>query len=226
MNPWGRSKFSPHTRGCIGLPCPCLQRRRVFPAHAGLYQPQTTAPTATRCFPRTRGVVSAVRTAPVIVIEFSPHTRGCIWNVRIAFAKVQVFPAHAGLYPADPYRNNVPTRFPRTRGVVSKEADIERAANAFSPHTRGCIAPGFYDPEAEGVFPAHAGLYRDVQAKAQKAIGFPRTRGVVSSWNRSLRRQGKFSPHTRGCIGRGWPAGLGMAVFPAYAGLYPSVFMI
>ena len=59
-----------------------------------------------------------------ITIQFSPHTRGCIDFTDKIREMGRVFPAHAGLYRWLPKSSLLLSRFPRTRGVVSR-AEME-----------------------------------------------------------------------------------------------------
>ena len=131
--------FSPHTRGCIGSEDGEPDKVGVFPAHAGLYRTAAERKNSSSSFPRTRGVVSALKQNGVDDARFSPHTRGCISDARLDHRSYAVFPAHAGLYRMMPSFTSRCCCFPRTRGVVSACQCFFQLLPPFSPHTRGCI---------------------------------------------------------------------------------------
>ena len=93
------SRFSPRTRGCS--PHLVQQRIRVivFPAHAGMFPRLRTSWPAFRRFPRARGDVPWPRAGGFICELFSPRTRGCSSYPLGAYRLLNVFPAHAGMFP-------------------------------------------------------------------------------------------------------------------------------
>ena len=151
--------FSPHTRGCILDGSRFGSRHCVFPAHAGLYRCFAENRTSKSSFPRTRGVVSVGCLFRGKLVEFSPHTRGCIRTISRTRPSLTVFPAHAGLYLLEAIFKKLTECFPRTRGVVSDFHIFPDTDIPFSPHTRGCIADKGNEADNDHVFPAHAGLY-------------------------------------------------------------------
>ena len=69
--------FSPRTRGCSGGGFPTLDRCTVFPAHAGMFLPQSRTPAIPVRFPRARGDVPDNAMEAMDTNKFSPRTRGC-----------------------------------------------------------------------------------------------------------------------------------------------------
>ena len=110
----------------------------------------------------------------------------------------------------------------------------------FSPRTRGC---SYFAGQATGlprVFPAHAGMFLPPCIGLWPKTSFPRARGDVPSWPRSVagmtvfsRARGDvpsgtdfdvytlvFSPRTRGCSVNGETIAPDTFVFPAHAGMF------
>ena len=113
-----------------------------------------------------------------------------------------------------------PKGFPRIRGDVPHPSRYWANPPTFSPHTRGCSASNCSSKRFVCVFPAYAGMFRNLIGQDRGYGGFPRIRGDVPPFRVSLPRRWKFSPHTRGCscstiFWRG-----STMVFPAYAGMF------
>ena len=63
-------------------------------------------------------------------------------------------------------------------------------------------------------------MFRLPVIRVSHDTGFPRIRGDVPLMDRSASSDALFSPHTRGCSGRGLVSGAVPCVFPAYAGMF------
>ena len=113
-------------------------------------------------------------------------------------------------------------RFPRIRGDVPDRARFYIKEATFSPHTRGCSCALNCFIWQHQVFPAYAGMFPLTGGNRIIAYGFPRIRGDVPHWLRLNPTGLRFSPHTRGCSWQRELAESGRAVFPAYAGMFPS----
>ena len=72
------------------------------------------------------------------------------------------------------------------------------------------------------VFPAYAGVFLLSIFVKNRLNSLPRIRGGVSLAARDGRVSPGSSPHTRGCFRQGGGACTGVAVFPAYAGVFLS----
>ena len=66
------------------------------------------------------------------------------------------------------------------RGGVSVKNGRSFVAGSFSPHARGCFYVGYFCRNAQGVFPACAGVFPHKQAFVLVPGGFPRIRGGIS----------------------------------------------
>ena len=171
-------------------------------------------------FPRIRGDVPASCSAFVLSTTFSPHTRGCSPCVTRTGIGLLVFPAYAGMFRLTHTYRPLLSSFPRIRGDVPSPAPIGMRGIWFSPHTRGCSERFGTFGRQNHVFPAYAGMFRDLEDVLFENSSFPRIRGDVPQ-NLSLRSDDFwFSPHTRGCSVFPYPMRLTYGVFPAYAGMF------
>ena len=114
------------------------------------------------------------------------------------------------------------TSFPRARGDVPEGAPKVELDCWFSPRTRGCSPRGWLPGSPKGVFPAHAGMFRETWWTITFYMNFPRARGDVPLIRATLRLTSKFSPRTRGCSFVGECQGRQHRVFPAHAGMFPN----
>ena len=130
-------RSSPHTRGSTPKPFWYLVARLVFPAHAGIDPVTTTGRPRFSGLPRTRG--DRPRKALLIIVGMmsSPHTRGSTSVAGFLGVDPDVFPAHAGIDPADMAGFHAGPRLPRTRGDRPLNVSPSAAVMTSSPHTRG-----------------------------------------------------------------------------------------
>ena len=112
--------------------------------------------------------------------------------------------------------------FPRIRGDVPFTYGFESVTDLFSPHTRGCSRQKSTVASRTKVFPAYAGMFRQIRLAPPTEYRFPRIRGDVPVSQQGHPAKRWFSPHTRGCsCYYHHRASIG-AVFPAYAGMFPA----
>ena len=71
-----------------------------------------------------------------------------------------------------------------------------------------------------GVFPAHAGMFRNGLYSTGARECFPRARGDVPLQSGLYAQYKAFSPRTRGCSAPEWPICPVQSVFPAHAGMF------
>ena len=131
------------------------------------------------CFPRIRGDVPSCRSKKPWSNKFSPHTRGCSELVAHTMYAYYVFPAYAGMFPADEPHQSKPKRFPRIRGDVPPDIFPASLWVEFSPHTRGCSVLYEESPATDVVFPAYAGMFPPPEHTNASHTSFPRIRGDV-----------------------------------------------
>ena len=174
-------------------------------------------------FPRSRGDVPVFSPFFCHVSQFSPLTRGCSSIRATENSSWWVFPAHAGmfLFPMTPSNRSV--RFPRSRGDVPCCARRLLCVWRFSPLTRGCSQALRKLVDRDQVFPAHAGMFLRAAAMKIGVSRFPRSRGDVPPQKHAPRVFGKFSPLTRGCSQNHRHRRSPRNVFPAHAGMFPTV---
>ena len=91
-------QYSPLTRGCFQRGIKKPGWADVFPAHAGVFLPATSARMSVQCIPRSRGGVSHHHTPNNLRYGYSPLTRGCFFLLLLQPHSRYVFPAHAGVF--------------------------------------------------------------------------------------------------------------------------------
>ena len=171
--------FPPHTRGCTPSGPGGGDSTGVSPAHAGMYRHWRGRTREHPGFPRTRGDVPHDFNALGLVPEFPPHTRGCtLGSIRLR-ERVNVSPAHAGMYRIERLEDTRDSSFPRTRGDVPLLKTAQDRSSKFPPHTRGCTSTLLQLHPPITVSPAHAGMYPNTSSCSRRSISFPRTRGDV-----------------------------------------------
>ena len=211
---------SPHTRGCTGCRTGRLAVLVLFPAHAGMYRSWALATRRTTTVPRTRGDVPQCQRFDSGSAACSPHTRGCTDQGHDLQDGPALFPAHAGMYRSSTPRISPARTVPRTRGDVPEFQSGDFLHLGCSPHTRGCtVGPTQYHAR-QGLFPAHAGMYRPHTPSSPRYGPVPRTRGDVPLPLILAHTMAACSPHTRGCTGGRPRRDRRLCLFPAHAGMY------
>ena len=167
-----------------------------------MFRRQVTAYSSAASFPRARGDVPPEKMPEFFGAEFSPRTRGCSAQLLAELPLSMVFPAHAGMFRCVKPCNLLRSGFPRARGDVPRCSNAPSALLGFSPRTRGCSLYRGCAGWGDGVFPAHAGMFR-------YHLGM-----VV--------RDNPFSPRTRGCSSPNSDVVDFTGVFPAHAGMFPA----
>ena len=173
--------------------------------------------------PRIRGGVSwGIRLWNTVGLS-SPHTRGCFLLRKKKEAESLVFPAYAGVFLTSPERSPTGPGLPRIRGGVSLGSLFPVSRDMSSPHTRGCFWHLTDYDDLLRVFPAYAGVFLRLSAFSIAAACLPRIRGGVSRPELLDAFRTVSSPHTRGCFWFKICALHFRDVFPAYAGVFPSL---
>ena len=175
------------------------------------------------CLPRIRGGVSRVLVSRPGAPESSPHTRGCFHGKAYETHRGQVFPAYAGVFPTDSVDYVTVAGLPRIRGGVSGGLIPSTPAIMSSPHTRGCFSRPWLLREKLVVFPAYAGVFPSSRSPSSAGGSLPRIRGGVSVAHSHYLSAVTSSPHTRGCFPSRSPSRRSGVVFPAYAGVFPTL---
>ena len=172
--------------------------------------------------PRIRGGVSSRSHPASCLCSSSPHTRGCFWCAVFSLEMSSVFPAYAGVFPAEWSWAGISCSLPRIRGGVSASQQPEHRLGRSSPHTRGCFCAKVDKNPPETVFPAYAGVFLKRVRFFWHSIRLPRIRGGVSDSIASHLSLLESSPHTRGCFFKISYSVEEVKVFPAYAGVFPG----
>ena len=149
---------SPHTRGWTqrrsGVPAVGIG----FPAHAGMDRVGLLVAGDFGRLPRTRGDGPVSSAQSLIQTEASPHTRGWTRECRRVAARLDGFPAHAGMDRLLKSRRPRRCWLPRTRGDGPEKISTSATVRMASPHTRGWTRRRRRDVGPGGGFPAHAGM--------------------------------------------------------------------
>ena len=150
---------SPHTRGCFRREQPDALQPGVFPAYAGVFLSPRKLTMRRRGLPRIRGGVSLRGCLAAFREGSSPHTRGCFFIAKSLYLPDEVFPAYAGVFPAELTAENMKNSLPRIRGGVSELQPVRITPETSSPHTRGCFLSPCRERLLAQVFPAYAGVF-------------------------------------------------------------------
>lgn len=171
---------SPPRRGCFSLIRRGDLHQRVFPASAGVFPHMGALDQVPRGLPRLGGGVSMARSSQRPVIKSSPPRRGCFLVINQIAAQAFVFPASAGVFPANGSVISLRLRLPRLGGGVSEAAECVVDDVTSSPPRRGC----FFDAQIlnliNGVFPALAGVFPRRCWYSMSLTPIPRHDGGVS----------------------------------------------
>ena len=223
-SPGKSTPFSPRARGCSAPTNQTVQPGVVFPACAGMFRKARFITGNSSGFPRVRGDVPVYFECAQCVLLFSPRARGCSQQAVREGGLERVFPACAGMFRLTATPPWGRTRFPRVRGDVPLGSPAVVRAPRFSPRARGCSYKAASDPLSTTVFPACAGMFPAGDSSYMTSKRFPRVRGDVPSAVSIMSTMLPFSPRARGCSPCKLPCGIHHAVFPACAGMFPSLF--
>ncbi len=172
--------------------------------------------------PRARGGVPSVTHAANWAAASSPRTRGCSRAAPAPSARVELLPAHAGVFPSPHDRGRGDAPPPRARGGVPLDKVAVLGGRASSPRTRGCSLARRPPIRPPDLLPAHAGVFPFGAVWAVLSVAPPRARGGVPSAPPGPRSPPPSSPRTRGCSQRSG-AGVGqLSLLPAHAGVFPE----
>ena len=151
------------------------------------------------CFPRVRGDVPFPCASNALTPMFSPRARGCSARCRILPRIREVFPACAGMFLSCVVYDEAYNCFPRVRGDVPTGHIVFYVVMVFSPRARGCSRGHQSLDGFDLVFPACAGMFRNVSSCLGRTSCFPRVRGDVPLYREGLSHGQTFSPRARGC---------------------------
>ena len=174
-------------------------------------------------FPRVRGDVPSPGYGKTSAITFSPRARGCSCCPGPLAGTACVFPACAGMFLAFVYQYGKEHGFPRVRGDVPGYGVEAATGGAFSPRARGCSRFHYLHEMFDYVFPACAGMFPPTGTQVPSGAGFPRVRGDVPINNHVCLSFLSFSPRARGCSPGNRLTVIVLVVFPACAGMFPSL---
>ena len=218
----GVVRDSPRSRGWTRHRCLQHFAQVGFPALAGM-DPESDLPGRERGWiPRARGDGPDGGEPDRERRQDSPRSRGWTHDVDALLARLDGFPALAGMDPATIGPSSSRRRIPRARGDGPSPSSSRSDANTDSPRSRGWTQrPQPIERHVSG-FPALAGMDRAARGDRRSGAWIPRARG-----DGPRRSTGPVECHADSPRSRGWtraPPGRGGSGggFPALAGMDPS----
>ena len=152
-----RGGSSPHTRGARPSSAGRKPIDRIIPAYAGSTSVMVPVATWVPDHPRIRGEHNMARSRSGSPRGSSPHTRGALGQLGIAYADVGIIPAYAG----------------STAFLIRISIEL----NGSSPHTRGAPTGPFRLRRHSGIIPAYAGSTPSNVCRYDSRQDHPRIRG-------------------------------------------------
>ena len=132
-------------------------------------------------FPRASGGVSKGINHTSGMAKFSPRERGCFGRQSRLLARVQVFPARAGVFLRHGLVVGRVLGFPRASGGVSFVSACRHSIGAFSPRERGCFRNLAAALTIWTVSPRERGCFLYKALNGDYVIVFPARAGVFLS---------------------------------------------
>ena len=195
----------------------------LFPAHAGVFPEGAVEYHEGDALPRARGGISVIKGIIQVVTSSSPRTRGYFRHRCLRVAFETLFPAHAGVFPVSGHEYTRIDPLPRARGGISTSPPITRLGYFSSPRTRGYFRSADTSTQKTTLFPAHAGVFPNIGKSGLYKYALPRARGGISVSHAVFLENLPSSPRTRGYFHRVPRKGRAHLLFPAHAGVFPSV---
>ena len=150
--------FTPHARGSTS-PAPAHHSdHRVYPACAGIDQGGFRHDGVKYGLPRMRGDRPKVYFSVGYDIMFTPHARGSTVGTKYSRVQEAVYPACAGIDPADRACSWYNLSLPRMRGDRPHWKKSSRSRPTFTPHARGSTEVNLRLVCLRDVYPACAGI--------------------------------------------------------------------
>ena len=115
------------------------------------------------------------------------------------------------------------SNLPRACGDVPQPRLCAVELHTFTPRLRGCTFWRSVAPIFRGIYPAPAGIYPLRSTSVSMACDLPRACGDVPiSIDPAYKEQG-FTPRLRGCTQERRASDFAAAIYPAPAGMYPTI---
>ena len=151
--------------------------------------------------------------------KFTPHARGSTCYHRRCSRCRKVYPACAGIDQLRTEEDATPIRLPRMRGDRPAQDLVLDGHKMFTPHARGSTRGEGEDAQAQGVYPACAGIDHHFPWADICRTGLPRMRGDRPKQKARFHHHPKFTPHARGSTPAPSSLLYHMFVYPACAGI-------
>ena len=157
-----KPRFTPHARGSTLRANPTSRSIQVYPACAGIELDVILVEKGKKRLPRMRGDRPLLRRIALRRVKFTPHARGSTSIATIITCCSQVYPACAGIDLIIETMEEEEECLPRMRGdrPVSKFHKLHPPL--FTPHARGSTYAEANIDQTEWVYPACAGIDRQV----------------------------------------------------------------
>ena len=192
--------------------------------------------------PRIRGDGPFPRKNTLMLILFSPYSRGWSLPVHCPDTCEHILPVFAGMVPrcgvGDPahgrilpvFAGMVPRRrsatpgkpyFPRIRGDGPTSCPTQPPTTVFSPYSRGWSQPATPVETPAEIFPVFAGMVPPQRRCSRPSSHFPRIRGDGPMRMPICRLLLAFSPYSRGWSHADADMQIVAHIFPVFAGMVP-----
>ena len=153
------SRSSPRERGCSSIWMAHRAIDEIFPARAGVFPRAGCRRSRGAHLPRESGGVPTPFVISLSSVLSSPRERGCSsFPGRTLHCDI-IFPARAGVFPADVAVRHRSVDLPRESGGVPPDWSISYHKYGSSPRERGCSRPLDGHGHHECIFPARAGVF-------------------------------------------------------------------
>ena len=194
-------QFSPRMWGCSGGRAAWNRGSPVFPTYVGMFRRGAMASRSGSRFPHVCGDVPARPANGKPFPEFSPRMWGCSGFPGHGHRHPAVFPTYVGMFRDRRGADGAHIGFPHVCGDVPMGRRERKQRKQFSPRMWGCS--GLPDHQRHGgrVFPTHVGMFRRLNAAAERLRGFPHACGDVPRTEAGFKAANLFSPRMWGCSG-------------------------
>ena len=149
---------TPHTRGSTWIEEEYGEKRKGYPAYAGIDPQATISSEYTRRLPRIRGDRPAFKEDSAEYVEATPHTRGST-PIRAQIKQGgEGYPAYAGIDLQSMMLLDIFSWLPRIRGDRPLHAKVTGESYGATPHTRGSTFITGTVVKVNKGYPAYAGI--------------------------------------------------------------------
>ena len=197
------------------------QRQALFSAHAEVFPSSAKKSSPSLSLLRTRGGISFCLAPLMSAVISSPHTRRYFRLTQLIAKKLQLFSAHAEVFPSYPAHRQEAAALLRTRGGISDVLAWLSNGEISSPHTRRYFPVRPAGRSVGSLFSAHAEVFPTPSSSTSTAKTLLRTRGGISYSYGGRVCGNRSSPHTRRYFQQWLNSPPLRALFSAHAEVFP-----